>query len=442
VGPKGPPAVLPPVAEQVIELETALRETGVANPTIALAEEAVRASLAQQLQAEALLLPTLNAGTSFDSHWGNLESSRGIFFDVNRSSLYAGTGAAAVGAGTVTIPGVWVSALLAEAWFEPRAARQQVAGRRFDALATRNNILLEVVIRYMNLAGAQASLLSLRQSEGELGEIARVTAEYAKTGQGRKGDADRARASLLLLRTQDERAQGDVAVAAAELARLLDRDPAIRLQAPPGPLPLVELVNVNESLENLVQIALRNRPEVRARAADIALSATLLREEKARPFLPYVSIGYSAGTFGGGSNLVSPRFGNFDGRAEVDVIAVWTAENLGLGNLASQRRRRAQVLEAEAQRTRIVDRVRREVAQAQADAMLRRQELDLAKNRVRMAQEAYQEDLLRTRNLKGLPIEVLDSLNLLAAARQDLVQALVGYNLAQFQLYVAVGEPL
>ena len=57
------------------------------------------------------------------------------------------------------------------------------------------------------------------------------------------------------------------------------------------------------------------------------------------------------------------------------------------------------------------------------------------------AQRAFQEDLKRARNLEAWPIEVLNSLDLLDSARQDLIRALVGYDEAQFQLFVALGRP-
>src|SRR5262249_18405646 len=151
-------------AEKSIDLAETLTLAGASNPTIALAQEAVRASRAEQLQAQALLLPTLDAGVSFDLHRGNLLSAQGIIRDVNRQSLYAGAGAAAVGAGTVGFPGVRLTAHLTDAIFEPLATRQQVAGRQFDAVATHNAILLDVTTRYFALVGAQSKLQALRQS--------------------------------------------------------------------------------------------------------------------------------------------------------------------------------------------------------------------------------------------------------------------------------------
>jgi outer membrane protein TolC len=123
------------------------------------------------------------------------------------------------------------------------------------------------------------------------------------------------------------------------------------------------------------------------------------------------------------------------------VMAVWSLENVGLGNLARQRLRRAEVREATEEQALTVDQVRREVAEAHALSAARRQEVDVARLRVETAGRAFQADLKRAKNLEGRPIEILNSVNLLAAARQDLIRALVGYNQAQFQLFVALGQP-
>ena len=40
-----------------------------------------------------------------------------------------------------------------------------------------------------------------------------------------------------------------------------------------------------------------------------------------------------------------------------------------------------------------------------------------------------------------LPIELLDSFRLMAGARIDYIDAIVDYNEAQFELYVALGQP-
>jgi outer membrane protein TolC len=434
-------AIPPPFADYSIDLETALGLAGADNPTIALAQEAVLASRAEQLEAQALLLPSLNAGVSYNDHQGTLQTATGVIRKVTRQSLYDGAGAAAVGAGTVGFPGVHLFADLADAAFAPRAARERVAGRSFDAQATRNTVLLEAAVRYFDLAGAAARLQASRQSEADSEQVASLTSAFAKHGQGRQSDAERARDNTLLLHIAEQRAEEEVAVAAASLARVLDMDPAVRLHAPDGPPPLVQLVDPHADLESLVHIALDNRPEIAARSADVAVNETLLRQERFRPLLPLLSIGYSAGQFGGGSDLADSRFGHFSGRTDFDAYAVWSLENFGVGNWARQRRRRAQVGEAEAERTRTIDRVRREVAEALALSSAHLEEVNTARRRVQTASQSFQADLVRAKNLEGQLIEVLDSVNSLDTARQDLIRALTGYDVAQFQMFVAMGRP-
>ncbi len=447
--PPAAPVVAAPCAVFAINLETALGLAGAENPTIALAREAVAASRADLLRARALLLPTLDAGSNIDVHHGNLQSSQGQILNVDRQALYVGAGADAVGAGTVAIPGVRLRAQVAEAVFEPRAARQQVAASSFDALAVRNRVLLDVTDAYFGLLGAEARLQALRQAEADLGEIVRLAVNFARAGEGREADADRARSEALLLHTQEEAAEGDVAVAAANLARLLNMDPAVRLHGPGGPLPLVRLVDSSPGLEALIQIAMRNRPEVAARTADIGVVTAHLREEQVRPFVPLLSVGYSAGEFGGGSNLTDTRFGHFDGRSDFDVLAVWSFDNFGVGNLTTVRRLRADVAEAAAVRARVIDQIRREVAEAYGVSAARIQQAEVARRRVETAAQAYRFDLERIRGLVGIsktriiahPIELMNSADLLNRARLDLIGAVVGFDQAQFRLFVALGQP-
>jgi outer membrane protein TolC len=429
------PAVTP------IGLPSALRLAGADNPTIALAEEAVRAALADQLRADSLLLPDLTGGFNYNLHFGLLQSSIGIMREVDREALYAGAGAAAIGAGTVGFPGVRLTAHLGDAFLEPRAARRRVTGRRFDAVATRHTLLLDVANRYLELQGAQARLLALRQSESDLKTSENLTLAFARTGFGRMGDAERARTELLLLQNAIRHMEEETDVQSAELARLLSIDPSLRLRADDGAPGLMQLVDPGEPLERLIQNALANRPEVAARSADVEVLATRLRQEQVRPFVPVVSVGFSSGEFGGGSNLVPQRFGNFAGRTDFDALAVWTFQNLGLGNLAVQRRVRAELRQATAERMRVVDVIRREVAEAYALVRQRQADVEIARKRIDTSQEAYRLDLERTRNFLGRPIEVINSANLLTAARQDLVGAVIGFNQAQFQLFVAVGQP-
>jgi outer membrane protein TolC len=431
-----PPAILP------IDLPGVLGMAGAENPTIAIAQAAVRLAEAERMQARLLLVPDANAGISYDHHHGNTQNSFGLVREVNdRESFDVGAGMWGVAAGTLAIPGVELFRALTDAIYAPKVAQQVVVTRRFEASATNNDILLDVGVRYYDLVGAEGRLAAIRQSEREFLEVARITGDQFETGQGNKADADRARAEVLELHQTEQAAEEEVAVASARLSELLNLDPSTRLETREGPVQMLELVDPHAPLEALIQTALEYRPEMGARAAAIAASQARYRQECARPLLPTLFVGYSAGGFGGGSQLAPVTSAPFNSRVDFDVMAFWTLQNLGLGNLALTRQRRAEVREAEADQLITVNQIRDEVAAAVADSAARSRDVGLAQRKLKRALEGYRLDLNRVRGLVGRPIEVLNSARLLASGRQEFVLALTRFNQAQLRLFVALGQP-
>jgi outer membrane protein TolC len=427
-----------PDGETTIDLGVALRLAGVGNPTINLAREQVREALAGQLSARSLLLPSVNIGGNYHRHTGNLEASPG-FVSVNSQSLYLGAGAGDFGAGTTAFPGVRLFAHLGDAVYEPLVARQVVSGRRSDALAVENTVLLDIATAYLELIGAEARLAILKQGESDLAKVVRVTADYAKTGQGRPADAKRAQANADLLQRELRQVEEDVAVASARLCQLLSLDPAVRVRTPGGPVETFQLIYEDTDVETLIASALRSRPEVSARSAAILESQTRVRQERVRPWLPVLSVGYSGGVFGGGSNLVASEFGPLKGRSDFDVIAVWSIQNLGFGNHAQVRRADAVFGQAVASYDATVNQIRREVAEASAAALAASRQMEVAKKALADAEEGFRLEDERIRQAFGRPLETLDSFQQLLDARQEMLRAIVAYDVAQFRLFVAVG---
>jgi outer membrane protein TolC len=442
---KAPPALPPPEQTYPIDLCTALRLAEADNPTVGIGRQAIQEALASQLRANALLLPSLRAGSNFHRHQGVLQTSFGEIRHVDESSLYAGGGARAIAAETVGFPMVQLFSPLADAFFEPLVARRLVAVRQNQSSATTNQVLLEAASRFLELVSAEAALRSLLQSEEDMNQVVQLTAQFAEAGQARPADARRARGDALLLHTERQRAEERVAVASANLAEVLNLEPSVRLQTPEQKTGLLELVDLHRDLESLVAQAQAARPEIAAQAAETARIQAQVYQERARPLLPTLSIGYSAGTFGGGTSRVdlvpiNPGFGKFGSRADFDVLAYWTLQNGGLGNRALQDQRRAEREIAATEQIRILNLVRREVVAAygRAEAGLRR--VEVARVRLRNAEDGFAADVRRTRGGAGVPIELLNSMDRLAEARQALNESILEYNRGQFELFVALGQ--
>ena len=330
---------------------------------------------------------------------------------------------------------------LTDAWFEPLVAQQRVDATRFLARATENDVLLEVATLQLELIRHFTLLEADRLSEFQAFQIVQAISEYTITGQGRKADFDRAKAEWRYRRADVYRAEEGVGIATARLAQLLNLDPSVRLHPAGGPLVPLELVALETPREELIQIALQQRPDLAARAAEIRQAELRVNQEIGRPLLPTLWLGFSGGDFGGGSNLNPPLVGRFAGRTDLDVRLYWTLLNFGAGNVALIHQRQAQLGQAVAERARTLNRVRSEVIAAQADARAARHQIDIARRELQSSHAGFHEDLPRIRNNLGRPIEVINSLNLLAGSRANLIDALVRYDQAQFRLWVALGSP-
>ena len=195
---------------------------------------------------------------------------------------------------TVGIPAVQVYAPLADVFYMPLAARQELEASNFNVRATYNSILLDVTTAYLRLVGAEASFAAYRRSELDMAENLRPTLQFARVGQGLNADANRVRAAALLLRGQSQMAEGNISVAAAELSKLLQLNPSVSLRTPAGPLALVSVVDPNDSLFSLVAVALRYRPEMGAATSEIAAADVRFRQERIRPLLPTIALGFKS----------------------------------------------------------------------------------------------------------------------------------------------------
>ena len=436
-----PPSIPAPAGEYPIDLSTALRLAEAENPLIAEARQNIGLTLAQRQSARALMLPTFNTGTSLHEHQGNLQRSSGVILPIDQQSLYVGSGARTVTAETIAIPGINIFSPITEAIFQPLAAQQRVERARFDARTTANNILLDVVDYHLELLAAEATLGFRRETALQGAETAKLTRGYAQAGQGRAADADRAATELSLLERDIPIAEEEVAVNAARLSQRLHLDQSVRLRPVSPSIEPITLIDPAVPLPLLVQTAVRQRPEVNAADAAIRAAERLYDQERYRPFLPTLWVGFSGGVFGGGSNYTAVNNGNYAGRTDFDARVYWTLNNFGLGNVAIIRQRKNEVGVAVGSRARSITEVRDQVASSYGVAISARQRVDITADQLRSAEAGYREDIDRIRNEVGRPLELVNSLRLLSRARVDRVRAITDYNKAEFRLFVAMGSP-
>jgi outer membrane protein TolC len=221
----------------------------------------------------------------------------------------------------------------------------------------------------------------------------------------------------------------------------------------------VTLLGPAEPLDNLIPVALTNRPELASQQALVQATLVRLRQERLRPLMPSVILQGEPTTVAPGGYLMGGIWTSdvrggpnapWVGRDDVSVQVLWELRNLGFGNHALVRERRAEQEQAIIELFRIQDRVAADVARAYAQLQSAAVRIDAAEMGVKEARITYDKTLLglgqttRFGNLLVLisrPQEAVAAIQQLSRAYDNYFLSVNDYNRAQFRLYWALGFP-
>jgi outer membrane protein TolC len=426
-------------------LPTALQLANAQAVDIAAAAERIRVAAATLEQARILWLPTITLGGDYNRHDGRNQDTQGNVFDNSRSSLMFGAG---TGIGPAAILNV------SDAIFVPLAARQQVRARQADVRVASNDTLVAVTDAYFTVQQARGELAGAVEATRRTEDLFRRTRQLAPAVVPDL-ETDRAEAELARRQQAELVAQERWAVASAELLRVLRLDPSVRVEPVEPPQLRVDLINLTQPVDDLIPVALTNRPELASQQAQVQATLALLKQERLRPLIPSILLrGFSTpvtGTlagavFAGGAN---GRIGDAGFRGDLDLQVLWQLDNLGFGNRARVHQREAENRLAVIDLLRIEDRVAAEVAQAYTQAQIAARRVELAALGVRSARNSADKNLigLQPQEVGGKvvllvrPQEAVAAVLALAQAYLDYYGAVADANRAQFRLYRALGQP-
>jgi hypothetical protein len=218
----------------------------------------------------------------------------------------------------------------------------------------------------------------------------------------------------------------------------------------------VTLIDPGKALDELMPLALVNRPELASRRALVEAAEVGIRREKARPLLPLVMLNgfqtpggmsIQAGIFGLGPNS---SLNQWRGRDDVSIQLMWQLEGLGVGNLARIKGQRGEQSKAIVDLRRTQDMVAGDVARAQArvqSAAARVIQADRALRTGIITFNGHLEGLGQTRRFGDVlvltfrPQEAVYSLQQLNVSFEEYFATVADYNRAQFELFHALGYP-
>ena len=409
-----------------IDLPTALRLADERNLDVAIYYERVAAASAALTQARLLAVPTIRVGSSYDRHEGTIQETSGLVVDADRASRFVGVGA-----------GVGID--IADAIFQPLAARQSLEAVRASADANRHQVLVEVATAYLRLLQAHAEAGVIDGALERATDLATLTGSYAEAGEGLLADAQMAAVQPLLWQQRQLAANENIEAATAAVTQLLHLEIGVTIEPTEDAIPTLELFPVDGDLQTLIARALDGRPEREQLDALVASAEEDLKAQRYGIFIPSVSVNYQSGDFGGGPGS---DIANTDHRDDLTLQLYWQLEGFGFGHRARVEAKQAQLRAIGLERDKLHDAIVAEVRSAFASTRSRRSQLPLADDAVARASEAYALHRERIYDQQGLPLEALAAMLSFANAELARIDAVVSYDLAQIRLHTALGNPL
>ncbi len=217
----------------------------------------------------------------------------------------------------------------------------------------------------------------------------------------------------------------------------------------------VTLIEPGRLLDDLIPIALTNRPELAKHQALVQATIAALRREKMRPLTPSILINgfqtpnelIQAGIFGLGSNT---SMNQWQGRDDFSIQPLWQLQSMGLANLAMIKAQRGEESKAIIELFKMQDQVAADVTRAharlqsaalrvvQADRALRTAIITFNGNFQGLQQTTRFGDILV---LVNRPQEVVFALQLMKLAFDEYYTTVSDYNRAEFELFHAMGYP-
>jgi outer membrane protein TolC len=343
---------------------------------------------------------------------------------------------------------------LTDAVYQPLAARQVLNSRHWDIQAAKNDALLQTANAYFKVhqqrgmfAGA---LYTVERGHDLVRRVERLSKELVPAVE-----VERARNMLADLQQKAVLARQEWRVASADLTEVLRLDPRAVVEPLEHDHTQITLIDPGRALDDLIPVALTNRPELASRKALVQAAEVGVRAEKARPFIPNLLLNgfqtpyemIQAGIFGLGPNS---SLNQWRGRDDFSVQPLWQLESFGVGNLArikGARGRESQTIielfraqdVAAADVTRALARVQSAAARVvQADRALRSGIVTFNGNFEGLQQTTRLANVLV---LVNRPQEAVFALQLLNIAFNEYFTTVAEYNRAQFELFRALGYP-
>ena len=425
-----------------INLATALRLSDGRPLVVAAAQASVWVAEAELTRAKVLWVPSAIFGLDYIRHdGGGPDFNKGIMTAPSVNFFYGG-------------PGLNQFVNLSDAYFQPLAARQTLNARHWDVQSAKNDALMKTAEAYFLVHQYRGMYTGVLYCVGRghdlIERIAELSRELVPTVE-----VERARNMVADLEQQSVAARQSWRIQSANLTQVLRLDPRAIVVPLEHDHTQITLIDPARGFDDLMPVALTNRPELSSRRALVEAAEIRVRQEKARPLLPVVMINgfqsagmyIQAGLFALGPNS---SLNQWKGRDDVSLQLIWQLDAFGLGNLARIKQQRGEesrsIVELRNAQDMVAADVTRALARVQAAAP-RVLQADRSLRTAIITFNGHLEGLGQTKRFENIltlifrPQEAVYSLQQMKVSFDEYFSRVAEYNRAQFDLFHALGYP-
>jgi len=408
-----------------IDLPTALRLAGARNLDIQIAQERLKEAQANHQSAAEQFFPWVAPGFAYHRRDGVAQATpSGVISDAHFQSYS---------------PGAALTAQMAfgDAIYNSLAAKQLVKASDQALETERQEATLTAAQEYFDLvkAGALVAVVTeaIRISEAYQQQLR----EAVRAGIAFRGDELRVQSETEHYRITLEQRREQERVTGVNLAQCLHLDGRVALvPQDPGLAPLT-IFSTNALMNDLVEQALRARPELKQSQAFLAATRAAKNGLVYGPLIPSVGAQVFGGGLGGGPDNGASAFGP---EGDYSVGLSWRIGPGGLFDSGRIGASRARLAAARLADSKLKDLIISQVVASLVRVKSTAAQIELAEHSLNTASETLRLTQERKQYGVGIVLEDIQAQQALTQARSDYVTALADYNKAQYALNKACGS--
>jgi outer membrane protein TolC len=307
--------------------------------------------------------------------------------------------------------------------------KREADAAAYDASEARRTAALQAGVGYLDLVLAHASFQIAETLVTDAERFLNITHARRQAEIGSGADEARAEAEAARARQTALRARGRWEQASVRLAVLLRWNPGELLM--PADRALRPLAIVDEARTQQLGVAAEEaRPDLRAARARAEAASHLASSRRWDILGPELDAGLR-------ERLMGRQIDDLD---NTTLAHLFLGVSFDFGELGRLRAAEGQAHVAEIREQTRREQIQGEVTAAISNVRAAQQIIPEAQAGVEAAQRSYRIQIDRFQAGTGLGLEVIEAQNAQARARQELVEAIVRYSLAQVELAAAIGH--